>query len=108
MTREQKELHQQVSKKCQVCLSLSLGLVISLGVVKMVLSNRASTWGHNLQRIELEVDTVKKQNLQLRSQITKKAGGLDKITLQAKEKGFSDKPNIKFFIAGPDVAQVLP
>jgi hypothetical protein len=108
MTREQKQQHQLVSKKCQICLIFSLGLVISLGIVKMVFSNRASTWGHNLQKIELEIKEMKKQNLQLRSQITRKAGGLVELTLQAKEKGFTDKPNLRYFTAGPDVAQVLP
>ncbi len=108
MTREQKQIDNQVSKKCKASLVFSLGLVVSLGIVKMILSNRASTWGHNLQSIKLEAKEIRKQNIQLKSQITKKTGGLERLADQAKEKGFTDKPNYKYFTSGPDVAQVIP
>lgn len=108
MTRTEKEHHQKISKKCKSCLVASLALVLSLGLVKMVLSNRASNWGHNLNTIKLETSNLKKQNQKIKSDLVKQTGGLDQLAKLAKEKGFTDKPNFKYFTSGPSVAQVLP
>ncbi len=108
MTRSEQEQHQIISKKCRICLTASLGLVLSLGLIKMVLSNQASSWGHNLNSLKLETEALKKQNLQLQSDLAKQAGGLEDLSNLAKQKGFTDKPNFKYFTSGPSVAQVLP
>lgn len=108
MTRAEKKHHQKISKKCLACLRLSLGLVLVLGLAKMVLTNRASTWGHDLYSIKKQTDQLKKENLSLETELVKLSGGLDQISLKAKELGFTDKPKIKYFTKGSSVAQVLP
>ena len=108
MTRDEKQKHQLVSKKCQTCLKLSLGLVICLGLTKMVLTNRASTWGHDLYSIKQQTQAIKNQNLNLQSELAKSTGGLTQLSLEAEKQGFTDKPTYKYFQKGPSVAQALP
>lgn len=108
MTRDEKQKHQQISKKCQTCLRFSLSLVICLGLVKMILTNRASTWGHDLYSLKQQTETIKNQNLNLQSELTIVSGGLNQLSIKAQKLGFTDKPVYKYFQKGPSVAQALP
>ena len=108
MTTLEKKNHDQVSKKCKTCLVASLALVFSLSLVKMVSSNRASTWGSDLSKIKLETQNLKKENMALRSQLAQKSGGLHQLLIEAEEKGFTSKLTYKYFSKGQKVAQNLP
>ncbi|MBU1085086.1 MAG: hypothetical protein ABIJ43_03925 [Candidatus Beckwithbacteria bacterium] len=108
MTTLQQKHYDQISKKCKVCLLASLSLVVSLSLVKMVFSNRASTWGSDLNKIKLETENIRKENLVLRSKLAKESGGLNKLAEEAEEKGFTAKLNYKHFTKGQKVAQNLP
>lgn len=108
MTPQEKKYHDQVSKKCRACLVASLGLVVSLSLLKMVFSNRASTWGSDLSKIKIETEDIRKDNLELRSKLAKQSGGLNQLVVEAEKAGFSSKPNYKHFSKGQKVAQNLP
>jgi len=108
MTRDEKLKLNTVTKKCQTCLFLSIGLVILLTLVKMVFSNRAATWGRDLESIKKQTFAIAKENRRLDQELAQKTGGLDNLAVMAKEKGFVDKPNYQYFTSGPTVAQKLP
>lgn len=108
MTKQEKQKLERIDRKCKACLLLSLGLVLSLTVAKMVFSNRAATWGHVLEGIKKETYQIQKQNLHLKTQLAQTTGGLEQLAEQARQQGFTDKPNFKYFTAGPSVAQKLP
>lgn len=108
MTRSEKQIHQEISRKCRFSLKACLVIVLILGLSKMILINRASTWGHDLYSIKQKTDTIKHQNLSLKTELVKLSGGLDSINLKAQKLGFTDKPKIKYFPQPKNVAQVLP
>ena len=109
MTKQQIKQHQQtISRKCRLCLAASLGLVISLSLVKIIVSNQTATLGRDLEAIKQETDLTKQQNLQLKSQLTVKTGGLTELNQQALSQGFTDKPTIKYLNSFTTVAQKLP
>lgn len=108
MTTQQKQYHDQVSKKFKTCLMVSLTLVLSLTLTKMVFSNRASTWGSDLNRIKIETEKTKAENLKLQSQLAKQSGGLTSILKEAQEKGFTSQLTYKHFSKTKKVAQNLP
>lgn len=87
---------------------LSLGLIFSLSLVKMVFTNRASSWGNNLELVKKQTYEVQKQNLLLKSQLAQKTGGLLELAELAENQGFTDKPNYQYFSSGKPLAQVLP
>lgn len=108
MTKSEKLKLDKLDKKFKTCLMVSLGLVLSLTVVKMVFSNRAATWGKGLEQIKKQTYALEKQNQHLRAKLAQQTGGLDQLADQAKQQGFSDKPNFKYFTPGSSVAQKLP
>ena len=108
MTREQKKINQDISQKCRILMILSLGLVFSLSLVKMVFTNRASSWGNNLEQVKKQTYQVQKQNLHLKSQLARETGGLSELAKLAEDQGFTDKPNYQYFSSGKPLAQVLP
>jgi len=108
MTKNQKLHHQTISRKCKTCLWFSLGLVITLTLIKMSFSNRSATWGHNLENLKQQTSQVKKQNLYLKTKLLTANGGLLKLKQQALASGYVEKPIIKYIGTTPTVAQKLP
>lgn len=109
MTKHQiQQYHQTISRKCRLCLLASLGLVISLSLVKIIASNQTVTLGRDLEAIKQETDLTKQQNLQLKTQLAVKTGGLNELSRQALSQGFTDKPTIKYLNPSTTVAQKLP
>lgn len=108
MTTQQQKHHTQISKKCKTCLIASLTLVISLSLIKMIASNRVSTWGSDLNRIRFETEKIQKDNLVLKSKLAQQSGGLNQLLEEARERGFTSKVTYKYFIKGQRVAQNLP
>ena len=75
MTKHQiQQYHQTISRKCRLCLLASLGLVISLSLVKIVVSNQTVTLGRDLEAIKQETDLTQQQNLQLKSRSISSSG----------------------------------
>jgi len=108
MTKEEKLIHNQISQKCIICLWSCLILVLSLTLVKMFLSNRPANWGKNLTIIREETSFIKKQNLELKTQLAAKEGGLNFLRDQALQAGFIEKPTVKYLSLPPAVAQKMP
>lgn len=109
MTKQQiQQYHQTISRKCRLSLAASIGLVITLSLVKIIAANQSATLGQNLQDIKQETDLIKQQNLQLNSQLAIKTGGLYKLNQQALDQGYTDKPTIKYSNSSSSVAQKLP
>lgn len=109
MTKLQiKQYHQVISRKCRLCLLASLGLVIALSLVKIIASNQTATLGQNLEAIKQETDLIQQQNLQLKTQLATRTGGLNELSRQALSQGFTDKPTIKYLNPSTTVAQKLP
>jgi len=107
-TLEEKQLLAKFQRKCRFCILLSLAIVFCLSLTKMFFSNRAATWGHNLESIKQQTQTIKLENLNLKGQFAQKTGGLTQLAQQAQKKGFTDKPVIKYFKYSVSVAQRLP
>ncbi len=105
---DQKQFNLTILKKCRWNLWLSLGLVLSLSLTKLILVNRSATWGRQLEEIKQETERVKAENDQLKLELTRQIGGLDKIGEKAKELGFVDKPQYLYLNGGESVAQKLP
>lgn len=108
MTKAEKVKIYQISRKCYACLWFCLILVLSLTLVKMFLSNRPANWGNNLTVIREETSFIKKQNLELKTQLAAKEGGLSVLRDQALQAGFTEKPTIKYLSLPPAVAQKMP
>ncbi len=109
MTKHQiKQYHQTISRKCRLCLATSVALVIALSLVKIIATNQTATLGQNLEAIKQETDFTKQQNLQLKSQLVTRTGGLNELSRQALSQGFTDKPTIKYLNPSTTVAQKLP
>ncbi len=105
---DQKQFNLTILKKCRWNLWLSISLVLSLSVVKLILVNRSATWGRQLEEIERETQAVKAESDRLKLELTRGSGGLDKIGEKAKELGFVDKPQYLYLNGGESVAQKLP
>lgn len=97
MTREEKNLNQQISRKCRFCFVASIGLVILLGITRMILSNRPATWGGDLNKLKRTVAEVKNQNFYLATELAAKTGNLSELEIAAMAAGYTDKPKIKYF-----------
>jgi septal ring factor EnvC (AmiA/AmiB activator) len=108
MTPREKQKLARIDKKATVCFRLSFGLILALTLVKMVFSNRAATWGHALEEIKKDTYALQKQTQGLKSQLAQTTGSLDQLADQARQQGFTDKPNYQYFTSGPTVAQKLP
>lgn len=109
MTKQQQlQLETRTSRKCRLCLYGSLALVITLTLIKMILSNRAATWGKALDNLTQETTQIKQTNLILRTQMAQKTGGMIKLEKLAQEKGFIINPTVKYYPGGVSVAQKLP
>lgn len=109
MTKHQQlQLANRTSRKCRLCVYASLVLVISLTMIKMVLSNRAATWGKTLDSLKQETNQIKQTNLNLRTQLAQKTGGLLQLESLAQQNGFISNPTIKYFPGGISVAQKMP
>ena len=105
---QEKQLLAKFQRKCRFCIFISLAIVFCLSLTKIFFSNRAATWGHNLESIEQQAQAIKLENLNLKGQLAQKTGGLNQLAQQAQEKGFTDKPVIKYFKHSVSVAQKLP
>ena len=108
MNTQEKKYQEEINKKCRRCLIASLSIILLLNLIKMVFSNRASTWGSDLNKIKIETENIRKKNLELRSKLAKKSGGLNQLANEAQERGFTFKLNYKYFTKGQEVAQNLP
>jgi cell division protein FtsB len=109
MTKQQVlEQKNKINRKCRFFLRASLFLVILAVLIKMVLSNRAATWGKTYETIQSETEQLKEENQILRTQLAEKTGGLNLLEEQARRLGFTDQPLIKYFSTGVPVAQQLP
>jgi hypothetical protein len=105
---QQKQLQHRFERKYKLCLSLSIGLVVIMALVKMIFYNRAATWGRTLEAIKQETAQVRHDNQRLKSELARRGGGLNQLAQQAKELGFIENPTIKYFTSGVSVAQKLP
>jgi len=108
MTREEQQIHQAISKKFKTCLTLSIGLVVLLSIVRMIVYNQTSTFGNNLEKIQKEAYELQTGNLHLRTALAQKTGGLSQLSQQAQANGFVANPAIKYFNSPVSVAQKLP
>ncbi len=108
MTREEKDQYQQISRKCRFCFAASIGLVITLALTRMILSNRPATWGGDLNELKQTVAEVKNQNFHLATQLAAASGNLLEIQQAALTSGYTDKPTIKHLAVPATVAQALP
>ncbi|MDZ7586570.1 MAG: hypothetical protein U0946_02345 [Patescibacteria group bacterium] len=109
MTKQQiKQYHQVINRKCRLFLVASLSLVIILSLVKIAASNQSATFGQKLAAIKQETNSVREQNLQIKSQLAIKTGGLNELSQQALDQGYIDKPTIKYLNFSTTVAQKLP
>lgn len=71
-------------------------MVLFLLGLQIYLSNRLSTEGKNLQRLETEISTLWEENQKLKSE-TGEIVGLGKLSKIASEKGFIKNPKILNF-----------
>ena len=109
MTKQEIKNHQKLTiRKCRWNLWLSLGLVLVLSLTKLILVNRSSTWGRQLEQIKQETEQVKAENDRLKLELNRQIGSLDKAQEKAKELGFVDKPQYLYLSGGESVAQKLP
>lgn len=77
-------------RKAYLVITLLIGLVITLSVVKAVLSNMLSTSGVFVSKVEKEIGNYKKQNTVL-SENYLAASSLVSIAQKAKETGFTSE-----------------
>jgi len=96
MTKEEKREYQKLSRKCRFCLVSSIALVALCSLAKIIYSNRSATWGRNLESLQSAAAAIRQENLVLQSEMTKKAGGLTALNQEALERGFTDKPQIRY------------
>lgn len=109
MTNNQKKQNQRQSlKKCRFILFICAGLIFSLSLTKLLLSNRAATWGQELEEIQLTTSGVKKRNQELLLTLKQKNGSLAQLQEQAQNLGFVDKPQYLYLSPNSNVAQKLP
>lgn len=106
--QQQKQLNLNILKKCRLSFWLSLILVLTLSLAKLILINRSATWGRHLEQIKQETEEVRAENDQLKLELNRQIGGLDKAQEKAKELGFVDKPQYLYLNGGESVAQKLP
>ncbi|MFH0943072.1 MAG: hypothetical protein V1810_02745 [Candidatus Beckwithbacteria bacterium] len=109
MTKAQiKQVNVTISRKCRLCLVGSISLVLILTLIKIVAANQTATLGQNLEAIKQQTNLIRQQNLQLKSQLAIKTGGLHELQDQALNQGFTDKPQIKYITQPQTVAQSRP
>lgn len=109
MTKQEIKNHQKLTiRKCRWNLWLSLVLVLSLSLTKLILVNRSATWGLQLEEIKQEATAIKAENDNLKLRLSQQGGGLDQLKTKAKEMGFVDKPQYLYLTGGESVAQKLP
>jgi len=109
MTKSEiKQMNHTISRKCRLSLIGSISLVIVLTLVKIIAANQTATLGQNLESIKQQTNLTKQQNLQLKSQLATKTGGLNQLNEQALSQGFTDKPQIKYINQPQSVAQKRP
>ena len=109
MTKQEIKNQQKLTiRKCRWNLWLSVGLVLTLSLVKLILVNRSATWGRQLEQTEQATERVKAENDQLKLELARQTGGLDKAQEKAKELGFVDQPQYLYLTSGESVAQKLP
>lgn len=108
MTREEKDILNTTSKKCRLLTVISLCLVIGLALAKMVVSNKAATWGEQVEAVENQAEAVKQENLNLKTQLAAKGGGLETLQAAAEAAGFTSDIQVKYFTKPETVALNLP
>jgi hypothetical protein len=81
---------------------------LSLSIAKLVLSNRAATWGEELEQIEMAADNLKKSNQELKLTLSQQSGSLVVLQEQALELGFVDRPEYLYLSPSANVAQKTP
>lgn len=106
--QQQKQVNNETIKKCRRSFQLSLMLVLGLALVKLVLANRAASWGREVEQIQKEAELVQSGNEQLKLELNRRLGGLDKVKEQAISLGFSDKTQYLYLTSGESVAQSRP
>ena len=105
---QQKQIQHQCRRKCRWTLMVCACLIFSLSLVKLVVSNRAATWGQELEAMELAAKNLQKENLVLRLQAEQRNGSLANMQETARAWGFVDKPQYLYLSPGSSVAQKLP
>ena len=108
MIKQEKQKQLKITQKCRATFVLSLVLMVTFVLFKMILSNRAATWGHTLDQIKKETLMVKNENMHLKGELAKQTGGLNYLAEQAKKDGFTDKPVFKYFVPDVIMAQKTP
>jgi hypothetical protein len=74
----------------------------------MVVANKASTWGEKVEAIKAQTEAIRKENLNLRTELAQKSGGLTELHLLAQNKGFTSEVNIQYFPTPASVALTRP
>ena len=108
MTREEKQNLNTTSKKCRIITAVSLCLMITLGIAKMMVANRASTWGRQVESVESQAEAVKQENLRLKTELATKGGGLESLAQLAEAAGFTSEVEVLYFNQLKPVALSLP
>ncbi len=107
-TSEQRQLKVKATRKCRVILLACAAVVLSLSLVKLVLSNRAATWGSELEAIQTETQSLKKSNQELELLAEQKNGSLTKLAKEAELLGFVNKPQYLYLSPTANMAQNRP
>jgi hypothetical protein len=105
---EQRQLNVKTVKKCRLILIGCALVILSLSLVKLVLSNRAATWGEELESIEVATQNLKKSNQELQLLIKQKNGSLIQLVQEAEMLGFVNKPQYLYLSPTANVAQNTP
>ena len=108
MTREEKQNFNTTSRKCRIITVVSLCLMITLGIAKMMVANRASTWGKEVEAVESQTEAVKQENLRLKTELATKGGGLESLAQLAEAAGFTSEVEVLYFNQLKPVALSLP
>lgn len=105
---EQKQFNLNILKKCRASYWVSAAVVLGLVLLKLVLVNRAATWGRQLELMQAETQTVLQANDALRLKLNQQSGGLEALRIKAAERGFLTEQEYVYFSPSERVAQKLP
>ena len=108
MTRDEKQILNTTSRKCRIITAVSLCVVIGLGIAKMVVANRAATWGEQVDAVASKSEAVRQENLRLKAELAARGGGLETLSAAAEAAGFTSDVTVLYFAPPQPVALNLP
>lgn len=90
-------------KRTKLLIGFFVSVILGLCLLQVIASNRISTTGIELAKLETEVNDIRRENLLLKEQILKRAS-LTRIASAAGEMGFVEAKST-LFIAPPSLAR---